>query len=203
MKSLKAITLVAVIALAGVMTANAEIRFGIKAGTNINKLHLSEVTDNFKSENRCGFTGGVMTEFTVPIVGIGFDISLMYTHMEGELIDGRNEGTVTKNFLEVPLNLKYKLNIPVINNIVRPMLFTGPTMAVKLDNSIVNDIKAKRMQWGWNVGVGVELIKHLQISGGYTIGINNIVDTAIKNVNVTDNVKAKNNYWTVTAAWLF
>lgn len=195
---------VMLLAIAGVSTANAEIRFGVKAGTNINKLNFSGVAENFESSNRCGFTGGVMTEFTVPIVGIGFDLSLMYAHMESEYeVNNVNRGTLSKNFLEVPLNLKYKMNIPVVNNIVRPMLFTGPTMAVRLDNSIVDNVKAKRMQWGWNVGLGVELVKHLQICGGYTIGINNVVDKTFRDVNVTNDVKAKSNYWTVTAAWLF
>ncbi len=56
---------------------------------------------------------------------------------------------------------------------------------------------------GWNVGVGLELLKHLQISGGYTFGINNVA----KNIPVLgDNIgkiKVKNNYWTITAAYLF
>ena len=53
---------------------------------------------------------------------------------------------------------------------------------------------------GWNVGVGVELIKHLQVSGGYTFGINNIAKEFASNIG---KVKLRNNYWTVTAAWLF
>ena len=83
------------------------------------------------------------------------------------------------------------------------MVYTGPTLALKLDKSAIDDLKTKTAQWGWNLGIGVELIKHLQISGGYTFGINNIVKKTGLVDEVIKDVKLKNNYWTVTAAWLF
>ena len=203
MKKAKYLILVALMAIFVSVPASAEFRFGVKAGLNINKLHLSNFGDNVSSDNRCGFTAGVMTEFTVPIIGIGADLSLMYTHMNERINDAGDKGSINKNFLEIPLNLKYKFNIPVVASIIKPMVYTGPTLALKLDKSAIDDLKTKTAQWGWNLGIGVELIKHLQISGGYTFGINNfekktgLVDEVIKDV------KLKNNYWTVTAAWLF
>ncbi len=106
MKNLKHLIIVAMMAVFACGQANAEFRFGIKAGLNVNKLHLSDYKANLNSDNQCGFTAGVMTEFTVPVVGIGFDLSLMYTHMNNEIKEGINEGAVGKNFLEIPLNLK-------------------------------------------------------------------------------------------------
>ena len=53
----------------------------------------------------------------------------------------------------------------------------------------------------WNVGLGFELVKHLQIGASYGFGINNIVDK-VSDINTVD-IKAKNNYWTVSAAYLF
>lgn len=206
MKNFKHLIIVALVAIFACGQANAEFRFGIKAGLNVNKLHLNEEwKKSFNPDNQCGFTAGVMTEFTVPIIGIGFDLSLMYSHMNNELNEGQLEGTVGKNFLEIPLNLKYKINIPAINKIIRPMIYTGPTMALKLDKSTFQNIKTKTVQMGWNVGVGVELVKHLQISGGYTFGINNVakrIGVINNNMNLQD-IKLKNNYWTVTAAYLF
>lgn len=204
MKNLKHLIIVAMMAVFACGQANAEFRFGIKAGLNVNKLHLSDYKENFNSDNQCGFTAGVMTEFTVPIVGIGFDLSLMYTHMKNEINEGVNEGTVGKNFLEIPLNLKYKFNIPVINSIIRPMVYTGPTMALKLDKSTFEGISTKTVQMGWNLGLGLELFKHLQVSGGYTFGMNNVAKKipGVNNMNIGD-IMVKNNYWTVTAAYLF
>lgn len=203
MKKAKYLILVALMAIFVSVPASAEFRFGVKAGLNINKLHLSNFGDNVSSDNRCGFTAGVMTEFTVPIIGIGADLSLMYTHMNERINDDGDKGSINKNFLEIPLNLKYKFNIPVVASIIKPMVYTGPTLALKLDKSAIDDLKTKTAQWGWNLGIGVELIKHLQISGGYTFGINNIVKKTGLVDEVVKDVKLKNNYWTVTAAWLF
>ena len=205
MKNLKHLIIVAMMAVFACGQANAEFRFGIKAGLNVNKLHLSDYKANLNSDNLCGFTAGVMTEFTVPVVGIGFDLSLMYTHMNNEIKEGINEGAVGKNFLEIPLNLKYKFNIPVINSIIRPMVYTGPTMALKLDKSTFEGISTKTVQMGWNLGLGLELFKHLQVSGGYTFGMNNVakkIPVLDNNLNIGD-IKVKNNYWTITAAYLF
>lgn len=205
MKNLKHLIIVAMMAVFACGQANAEFRFGIKAGLNVNKLHLSDYKANLNSDNQCGFTAGVMTEFTVPVVGIGFDLSLMYTHMNNEIKEGINEGAVGKNFLEIPLNLKYKFNIPVINSIIRPMVYTGPTMALKLDKSTFEGISTKTVQMGWNIGLGLEFFKHLQVSGGYTFGMNNVakkIPVLDNNLNIGD-IKVKNNYWTVTAAYLF
>ena len=205
MKNLKHLIIVAMMAVFACGQANAEFRFGIKAGLNVNKLHLSDYKAILNSDNQCGFTAGVMTEFTVPVVGIGFDLSLMYTHMNNEIKEGINEGAVGKNFLEIPLNLKYKFNIPVINSIIRPMVYTGPTMALKLDKSTFEGISTKTVQMGWNIGLGLEFFKHLQVSGGYTFGMNNVakkIPVLDNNLNIGD-IKVKNNYWTVTAAYLF
>lgn len=200
MKSYKKILLVLLIAVFGMGAAQAQLRFGVKAGLNLNSLHLSNLSSNFNDDNQCGYTLGVMTEFQVPLIGLCFDLSAMYTRMNSE-IDAPEGETVAynKNFLEIPLNLKYKFGLPIIGSVFTPYLFTGPSFAFKLDKNSVDALKTKTCQVAWNVGVGFELIKHLQISGAYGFGINNIADHW---VNTTD-AKVKNNYWTVTAAWLF
>lgn len=211
MKRAKHLVLVALMAVLVCGSASAGFRFGVKAGANFNSLHLSkDLKDNFNTDNTAGFTGGVMTEFTAPIIGIGFDVSLLYTHLNDELKtkSGQTveEGSVGKNFLEIPVNFKYKIGLPVVSKIITPMVFTGPNFAFKLDKSIFNDIKTKTFQFGWNFGVGVELFKHLQIAGSYTLGVNNVLKLTGNNlpgIGNINNVKLKNNYWAVTAAYLF
>ena len=141
-----------------------------------------------------------MTEFTVPILGLGFDASLMYARMNSEITS--NDGkSGSKNFFEIPINLKYKIGIPVIGNIITPFIYTGPSFAFRLGKDD-NPIKQKNFQWAWNVGLGVELIRHLQVSAGYGFGINSVIEkTGISQIDKS--IKAKNNYWTITAAYLF
>lgn len=206
MKIFRKLIFVALLAMIGVAQANAQFRFGVKAGVNLNSLHLTNVKHNFDKDNGCGFTGGVMTEFQVPLIGLCFDASLMYTHMsastgvvttdESGIVNG--EITPKKDFLEIPINLKYKLGLPVIH----PYIFTGPSFAFKFggDDDV---LKTKTFQCAWNVGLGFELFNHVQISGSYGFGMNNIMKNTGLVDNVSNNIKLKNNYWTITAAYLF
>ena len=196
---------VAMIALMGTQAANAQFRFGIKAGLNLNKLHVNDWKNNFNQDNGCGFTGGVMTEFTVPLIGLCFDASLMYTHMSAtttfDNATGQEMGEASsKNFFNIPVNVKYRFGmVPV----VKPFIFTGPDFAFKFGGE--NDVfKTKTFQCAWNIGLGFELFNHLQIAGSYGIGMNNVAKHFVSDdINLTSDFKIKNNYWTITAAYLF
>ena len=165
----------------------------------------------FDGSNNCGFTLGVQAEYMTPL-SLGLDLSLMYTYMDYQVeedVTGTNQNMhpkFGKNFLEIPLSIKYKIGIPVLKKIFSPYIFTGPAVALKLDkdNNDLN-LRTKTAQWTWNVGVGLEFINHLQIGAGYGFGINNIMkDKEILGIPTNaGKLKAKTNYWTVTAAWLF
>lgn len=234
MNNLKKIAL-ATILLAGTAgyAQAGNFSFGIKAGLNVNKLKFDK--DLASASNSCGWTAGVMADFTVPIIGIGADVSVMYSRMNndsGVTTNGSGAGLqpaapptlsqtvmtapVTendiygKNFIEIPVNIKYKFNIPVVASVFKPYVFTGPQFGLRLDKEfkdVVKNIESRTFQMNWNVGLGVELINHLQVSASYGIGCNSVVKNITENVtglDVTgDPAKVKNNYWTVTAAWLF
>ena len=207
MKNLKRV-LIAIIALSVGFVADAGIRFGVKAGLNVDNLHFSN--ELFDAKNRTGFTGGVMTEVMIPVLNIGFDLSLMYTRMNSrDYVTINTDGTsmeqkeisAGKNFIEIPLNIKYKLTLPAIESLIKPYIYTGPTFAFKLDKNTWEYWKTKTCQVAWNVGLGVELIKHLQVQASYGFGMNNVFKAS--GLVDAQKLKVKNNYWTVTAAWLF
>lgn len=227
---MKKIILVICVALLGVGAVAAKpIKFGVKAGMNVNKLSFNE--DMLKSNNSCGWTAGVMAEFTVPIIGIGCDLGLMYSRMNnasdvtidtsgmlpstaGSLLTSPttaiDEGDLYgKDFIEIPLNIKYKLGLPVVGSFLKPYVFTGPNFAFRLNKSFkdnLSNIESRTCQIAWNVGLGVELVNHVQIGASYAFGINNVVKTinSVTDTSVTPvDLKARNNYWTVTAAYIF
>lgn len=191
-------------ALTFCLSANAGLRFGVKAGLNVNNLHFNSKL--FDAENRTGFTGGVMTEFMIPVVGIGFDASLMYTRMNSRDYVNTSatevdEISAGKDFIEIPINVKYKLSLPAVESFIKPYIYTGPTFAFKLNKNTLDYWKTKTCQVAWNIGLGVELIRHLQVQASYGFGINDVVDRM--GIAQTESLKLKNNYWTITAAWLF
>lgn len=202
MNSYRKIILTLLIALAGMGAAQAQFRFGVKAGINVNNLKFNR--DIFNDDNQCGYTLGVMGEFNVPVIGLGVDLSAMYTRMNAspEYYDNgvETEGSFGKDFLEIPINVKYKFSLPVVGSVIAPYIYTGPTFAFNLNKKTFENIKSKTCQTAWNVGLGVELVKHLQVQASYGFGMNNVA----KYIGTEPvDLKVKNNYWTVTAAYLF
>lgn len=179
-----------------IFAGNAEakiVTFGLKAGMNVNKLHFNKEITNDLSQS-FGWQAGPMVEANVPIIGLAFDAALMYARMNNTVPDAG------KNFLMLPINIKYKFNLPAVSHYLVPFIYTGPDFGFKLDKNIKDAVETKTCQVAWNVGLGVELINHLQLAASYGFGINNIA----KHVGITPvNYNLKNNYWTVTAAWLF
>ncbi len=198
----KIITFVIAIAavIGSAMPAQAQFRFGLKAGMNVNSLHFS--TETFEAKNRAGFTGGAMIEFTAPVIGIGFDLSAMYVRRNSQWLDNNNITKDNRDYIEIPLNLKYRINIPVINNVFRPYLTTGPSFAFLTSKKhIEGAFKNRGFDTSWNFGLGVELFKHVQVGASYGIGLTK----ALKTFGTTGSagIDGRNRYWTVTAAYLF
>lgn len=207
MTTYKKIILTLLVALCGIGMSQAQLRFGVKAGLNLNSINFKDAKANLDHDNQCGYTVGVMGEFTVPVIGLGFDLSAMYTRMNSNPVVNNTEANLSKNFLEIPLNVKYKFSLPVVGSIVSPYIYTGPSFAFQIGKHTWEDIQSKTCQTAWNVGIGVELFKHLQVQGSYGFGMNKAFTFTEKlgldtNINPVV-VKANNNYWTITAAWLF
>ena len=78
--------LVALAVIIGSASAQAGglFKFGPRVGLTVNELHFNE--DAFKEENRTGWTAGLMTEFRVPVIGIGADLSVMYVRRNSSFL---------------------------------------------------------------------------------------------------------------------
>ena len=210
MKKIKALLLIVAVALAA-LPATAQFRAGIRLGTEVNSMRLDKSV--FENNNRAGFTGGVMCEFTVPIINLGFDLSVMYVHrVSSSSVKGNNANDEAllnssrfknRDYIEIPLNLKYKFGLPVIGKVFTPYVFTGPSFSILASKKDINDAyKNKSFNVAWNFGLGIQLINHLQVSASYGIGLNKTIEVLHAPLNATP-IEGKNNYWTVTAAWLF
>lgn len=214
MKSLKAIVLAVAAMAVCAMPAAAQFRIGPRLGVEVNSMHLDKSV--FSNDNRAGFTGGVMCEFTVPIINVGFDLSVMYVHRvsasssENNALADVKDLLTSKNFrsrdyIEIPLNLKYKLGLPAVGKIITPYVFTGPSFSILASKKAISEaFENKTLDVAWNFGLGVQLFNRLQVGASYGLGMNKSVKLLNKVVNTgIDPNSIKNNYWTITAAWLF
>ncbi len=201
MKKLRLLFVVIAVAMIGAaIPAQAQFRFGVKAGATVNSLHFS--TETFDSKNRAGFTGGVMVEFTVPVVGVGMDLSAMYVRRNSAWLSENGLTRDDRDYISIPLNLKWKINIPLLNSVFRPFLTTGPDFAILTSGRGIKDAyRNRKFDTSWNFGFGAELFKHVQVSASYGLGLTK----ALKTVGVTDkaDIAGRNRYWTITAAYLF
>lgn len=198
------IAILSVLAIAA--PASAQFRWGLKAGVEINSLHFSDkaLKDVMSSDNRAGFVGGLTTEFTVPLIGLGFDASVLYVNRTTKLESASSADRVPelgKDFIEVPIHLKYKLSLPAIEKIVAPYVFTGPSFAFLCSKQGVTEAwEQKKWDVSWNIGLGVQLVNHLQLGASYGIGLNKALDyVGHSNPAGTNQL----NCWTVTLGYLF
>jgi hypothetical protein len=202
---------VMIVAIAAIsLSASAQFAIGPRLGATINSMKFNkEVAD---ADNLAGFTGGIQAEFTVPIINLGFDASIMYVHRKVATEEGTNETIkdflTDKNFrsrdyVEIPINVKYKIGLPIVGKIVSPYVFTGPSFAFLASKKAISEAyENKTVDISWNVGVGLQLFTHLQIGASYGFGLNNTIKAIDETISTTD-IEGKNKYWTVTAAYLF
>lgn len=207
MKTLKKVLLVAMLAIFSFGYASADFRWGIKAGMNFNKLDLKYktaediVTKMTSADNQTGWMVGVMTEFTLPIFNLGMDASLMYARQN--LTKTEEQAFPYKDFIDIPVNLKWKISLPLVGKIVSPIIYTGPDFLFALNKNTIKEIESKKCEVGWNIGLGLELLRHLQIQAGYCIGLNNVAKFTGLSSGTNVDYRVKKNYWTLTAAYLF
>ncbi len=190
-------------------------RFGPRVGVEVNSMRLN--SSLFNSDNRAGFTGGLTLEANVPVIGLAFDLSVMYVHrvnhntakgvtgtgdpdLDGILASSNYTG---RDYIEIPLNFKYKFGLPFVGKIVSPYVFTGPSFAILASKKAINEAyENKSFDVSWNFGLGVQLFTHLQVGASYGLGITKSIEK-LTPISAGPEITGRNNYWTVTAAWLF
>lgn len=202
--------------------AQAQLRWGLKGGLNLNKANLSGFGDNFKAENTTGFFVGPMVEFTIPIAGLGLDGALLYSQKKAkvvaESINTTNE--LKQHSLEIPVNLKYSIGLGKLAGV---FFAVGPSFGFNLkstdDSPVVVDSpdaqpnnlfdnSFRKASVSLNFGVGVKLIKHIQVGVNYNLLLTESAKTKIHEGMIGDALTGKdksfkNNGWQVSLAYLF
>ncbi len=194
-----------VLALAVMLPAAAQFSIGPRLGVCVNKFHFDQST--FNKDNRAGFTGGLEAELMIPAIGLGLDVSAMYVHRSATLPtsinDVKNFVNVDNDYIEIPVYLKWKIGLPIVGKIISPYIFTGPSFAFLASKKAITEFaQSKKSDIAWNIGIGIQLIKHLQIGASYGLGMTKAVQFVKKDFENAD-IDGKNRYWTITAAWLF
>ena len=122
-----------VVAFAAItMSAKAQIDFGVKGGLNVTSMSLdAKVLD---SSNQMGFFIGPTAKFTLPVVGLGIDASLLFDQRSSDVELETNEGYVLSNkikqqSIQIPVNARFAFGL---GDAASVYVFAGPQFGFNL-----------------------------------------------------------------------
>ena len=183
-------TLVIMVCLLLAVPAQAQVKFGLKGG-----LDMSKVTTEI-GDNATGFFVGPMMEATLPIVGLGVDVAALYSQ-SGVKFDGSDADKLKS--IEVPVNLKWTVGL---GSTLGVFAAVGPQFGFNLDNGVDAILKSKKCAVSVNVGVGLKLLRHLQLGVNYNIGASKMTAKYVGDpANIVPNFRK--NSWQVSLAYMF
>ena len=175
---MKKLVVVLMMALLMISPANAQVRLGIKGGMNLSKLTFDK--DVVSSNNRAGFFVGPIFYVDLPFLpGFGFDLAAIYdrkgTTMTAVIDDQKYEKKGYVQFLDVPIDINYKISFTRGFAIYGS---TGPQFSFNLKQDDFKTIidqranyKIKDSNFSWNVGFGMEIIRHFRLGYNYNIAL--------------------------------
>ncbi|MDR1437130.1 MAG: PorT family protein [Candidatus Symbiothrix sp.] len=190
------IFLLVLLLVAGI-NAQAQFKYGLKAGVNLSSVSLSgNGSDNINVENLTGFQVGPVIELMIPVINFGIDAALLYSQ-QGFKIETEN---YKANTLEIPVNLKYKISAL---DLIGAYVAVGPYANFKLSDDLVRQAKSKSFGAGLNFGLGVELLGHLQVGANYKLGLTDDYSEISVGNAVNQAFKGTQKGWTISAAYFF
>lgn len=190
------------IILLGVLVSSlpvaGQLRYGFRLGGDFAAASLSSAP-GLSMKNGSGFSGGLLLEYQFDNNGFAPDIAVLYTRYSSKLMDELSgPAKIGRNFIEVPLHLKYKFYLSASNNLVAPMVYTGPSLLFRLGKGNPEQMATKTVQPGWDLGIGLDIINFIQISAGYRFGLGNAVSES-----AVPGVCLHTNGWNVSANIIF
>lgn len=211
------LTLLAVVAaFAFAVPSQAQVKFGVKAGLNLSSINVKDMQANLDGESRTGFFAGVTADVTIPLAGLGADVSLLYDNrLVG--ISGTEDGETTEanktlHYIALPINLKYTIGFSSLASVY---FATGPQFAWNVGDRNwrtegTDGFTLKSSTFSWNVGLGVTALSHVRVGYNYNIGLGNTAEwsqsaTSAATSTATSAVKGKlkNNTHQISLTYFF
>lgn len=205
------ITLTAFIAvltasLAGAPEAAAQFRYGPMAGVNFTTLKFKQ--DLFTIDSRVGPAAGIAGEMMFPGIGIGLDLGLIYQMRGSTLHMGEREMWASQGYrnenmdlhmVTIPLHLKLKWQrLNGLEEKIAPIVYGGPTFSFTAAHSKIDAMSFSGGDVAIDCGIGAELFRHWQITGGYSFGM-----TYLAKAKILSDFSCRANSWNIRLAYYF
>lgn len=189
--------------------ADAQVKFGVKGGLNVTDMHLS--SEVFDKSNQAGWYIGPTVKVSLPVTGLGVDIAALYDYRSAKVTDPSNEDIkIKQQSINVPVNLRYGIGLGSLANII---FHAGPQIGFNVGDknfkwTDTSNYALKKSNFSVNVGLGVSVAKHFEITGNYNIACGKTADaTVLKTVQdvagTSVKSKSRNSSWQVGLAYYF
>lgn len=192
--------------LAVALGASAKFRVGPTVGANFEKYYWKQ--NLVDCSVGAGFNAGLQCELMIPGIGFGVDFGLKYANRGGKVCfddqyvwqsDNIGNPNLRIHTVAIPLNLRFKYSrLNGIEKFVAPFVYAGPQFNFNVATSPCDAIRKTTGSIGINVGLGAELYRHFQLSGGYIWDVS--YDCATKKL---DNFSSRLQGWVIDVAVLF
>lgn len=194
------------------LPAKAQFGYGLRGGLNLTSMSFS--SSDLNSSNRAGFFVGPTVKFTVPIIGVGVDVSALYDQRSSVL----NDKTVTEKNVFVPINVRYQYGLGSLASV---FVKAGPQFGwnvgdktYEFNSKTVSNLKQqftlKNSNMSLNIGVGATVFKHLELGLTYNIVLGKTGEvsyfdavTAVGGEVLSKKENIRTNAWQLNLAYYF
>ncbi len=193
------VLVMALFTLITVLSANAQVNFGVIGGLNLANVSFDPDPDGVDLSNRTGFgIGGVLS------FGLGETLALQLEPMflqkgAKATVQGFGETELKSSYIEVPAMLKFAFG----SSDTKPYVIAGPTigylLSAKQDETDIKD-DVKSIDFGLTFGGGVSLPmgnNTVFVEGRYSLGLSDINDDS------SDDTKIKTKGIQIMAGFTF
>lgn len=210
-KSLVA-AIAAIMSLAPASNAQAKAKLGIKGGLNVTSMSLSKKV--FDADNKMGFFIGPTLKFSLPLTNLGIDASALYDQREakvtGEVGNEQiviEERSMKTKYINIPINLRYSIGLGSLASIY---FFGGPQFGFNVGDKSQELVdgatwRLKSSAFSVNLGAGLTLGSHLQLSANHNIACGHTGDVTLGSAtsDIFGSKKGRANAWQIGLAYYF
>ena len=204
----KLIVLLVVLASQSV-SAGSLVKFGFRGGVELTEMDFS--SSALRDNNRAGFYVGPALGISLPVVGWGIDVSLLYNQRSTK-VDGRS---LSQRSLLIPANVRYSLDV---GDALGIFFSGGPQIGFNVGDDVFywkDDLQnnyqynLQNTMLSFNFGAGVHIGSHLEAGIYYNIPVGKTADFTWDKLGselketTWNRAKSRTNAWHVAVAFYF
>lgn len=166
-------------------------QIGVEAGLDLSRFSASK--ELFSPDNQTGWFAGLKIKTKIPLPNLGVDGAVLYSQNDIDYMIGTDYRQKRMHTIVVPANLRY--NWKIDSNFIL-YIASGPQWNWLLDKSHISNIgKLNHSYFDWNIGMGLDLFKHVQFGFNYNI--------LLGKMGEVNNVNLEGHTWNIRFAYFF